>query len=40
VDAGSLDRFAAELLKLSPADRARLGAMLLGQQTGQGDAGK
>jgi hypothetical protein len=31
---------AAALLGLSPADRARLAAMLLGQQTGQGDEGK
>jgi hypothetical protein len=31
---------AAALLGLPPADRARLAAMLLGQQTGQGDAGK
>jgi len=30
----------AALLGLSSADRARLAAMLLGQQTGQSDAGK
>jgi hypothetical protein len=31
---------AAALLGLSPADRARLAAILLGQLPGQGDAGK
>jgi hypothetical protein len=30
----------AALLGLSPADRARLAAMLLGQQTGHGNVGK
>jgi hypothetical protein len=39
-NADPLAPLAAALLGLSPADRARLAAMLLGQQTGQGDAGK
>jgi hypothetical protein len=33
----ALQALAAALLGLSPADRARLTAMLLGQQTGQGE---
>jgi hypothetical protein len=36
----TVEALAAALLGLSPADRARLAAMLLGQQPGQGDAGK
>jgi hypothetical protein len=36
----TVEALAAALLGLSSADRARLAAMLLGQQTGQGDAGK
>jgi hypothetical protein len=38
--ADPLAPLAAALLGLSAADRARLAAMLLGQQTGQGDADK
>jgi hypothetical protein len=33
----SLDQLAAALLTLSPEDRAKLAALLLGQQTGQGE---
>jgi hypothetical protein len=38
--ADPLAPLAAALLGLSPADRARLAAMLLGQQAERGDAGK
>jgi hypothetical protein len=38
--ADPLAALAAALLGLSPADRARLAAMLLGQLPEQGDAGK
>ena len=34
-NAGNVEALAATLLGLSPADRARLAAMLLGQQAGQ-----
>jgi hypothetical protein len=38
--ADPLGVLAAALLGLSPTDRARLAAMLLGQQPGPGEAGK
>jgi hypothetical protein len=36
-NAGTVESLAAALLALSPADRARLAALLLGQQAGRGD---
>jgi len=36
----TVEALAVALLGLSPADLARLAAMLLGQQTGQADEGK